>query len=253
MLQISPSSVSPRVSVGDVIVNLTGLSASARFGLAEQDRIGPVGVIAVVAVAGVGDDEFQFADAGQTDAHALGGRIGPHHAAVEQFAAVAEDFENDAGRLGVADLRVDAHPGLEAFARAGRVHRPVRCWRACPGRGRTCDRRSGAACPRRCDPSCNSPQPCWTESGTRPPSGMVVRAVGSAAAAATDSQAKAMRLQAENRRQESPRYSDTSRTLSRQRRESAVWQRHGVMLLAYLAVVGGESFTYSRSSVWPIF
>ena len=45
---------------------LDRLIGFGRFGLAEQDRLGPVGVIAVVAVAGVGDDELQFSDAGQS-------------------------------------------------------------------------------------------------------------------------------------------------------------------------------------------
>ena len=68
-----PSSAEPESQLGRFDRVPDGLVGIGRFGLAEQDRIGPIGVIAVVAVAGVGDDEFQFSDARQIDAYALAG------------------------------------------------------------------------------------------------------------------------------------------------------------------------------------
>ena len=89
--------------------------------LADQHRFGPVGVIAGDAVAGIGDQQFQFGDPFDRDIDLLCRVAHPHDAAVEQHLAIAKHLEDDAGLGGfgmVLEVVVDADPGGKGFGLA---------------------------------------------------------------------------------------------------------------------------------------
>src|SRR3989441_12797877 len=94
----------------------------ARSGTAGELRVGPVRVVVVVAVAGVGDHQTQGRAPGDVDAQHLGRGAGAHRARVVELGAVAPDLEDERGD-GAGDLIVHPHAGGEQ--RAGPGHRVV--------------------------------------------------------------------------------------------------------------------------------
>ncbi len=83
-------------------------------GRTDQDRVGPVGMIAGRAVAGIFHDELQLVRAvdGDADRHRRG--VDLHDSAGEQLPAVGVDLEDDARLLVLLHLGIDADEGLEA-------------------------------------------------------------------------------------------------------------------------------------------
>ena len=85
-----------------------------------EPRVGPIGMIAIDAVPRVTHHQEQRAESRQLDVHRLRGLTQFHDAALPQCAAVADDAEDDAGRID-AGIVVHAYHGREALRAAAQI------------------------------------------------------------------------------------------------------------------------------------